>query len=194
MGGRWQPRPPRAHKYAYLQPLLASTEVVLLATSGEEAGLRGSKRFVAAHAAEHASLPTAVLALESTHDAQWLSVIDAEPWPGAVHDPALRSVVVAAARQAGLPALKTLTLPLGGTDGSAFTRGGVAAAVLNAVDARSLPPQYHTRRDVLASVQPEALRAQLALVLHTAAAVGRGEWERAGGGGKSAAAQAQSEL
>jgi hypothetical protein len=58
-------------------------------------------------------------------------------------------------------------------------RAGVAAAVLQAVDVRTLPPEYHTRRDVLSSVRPAALQAQLALLLHLAAAVGRGEWDGA---------------
>ena len=172
---------PHLGQYAYLVPLLDTTEVVLLATSGEEAGLRGAKRYCTEHAADFKALPTAALVLESTHDVEHLSVISAEPWPGAYHDPALVALAVSAAASAGLgKPLKVVSLPLGGTDGTAFTRAGVATAVLNAVDVTVLPPQYHTRLDTLDSVQPEALEAQLKVVLHTAAAFGRGEWRGPG--------------
>ena len=163
-----------------LRPLLARTEIVLLATSGEEAGLRGAKRFVELHAAEFAATPTAAVVLESTHDEAFLSVIRAEAFTRAVHDASLCNAAAAAATalNASRP-LRSVVLPLGATDGSAFTRAGVAAAVLQAVDVRTLPPEYHTRRDVLASVRPQALQAQLALLLRLAAAVGRGEWDGA---------------
>ena len=163
-----------------LRPLLARTEVVLLATSGEEAGLRGAKRYVELHAAELAATPTAAVVLESTHDAAFLSVIRAEAFTRAVHDASLCNAAAAAALalNASRP-LRSVVLPLGATDGSAFTRAGVAAAVLQAVDVRTLPPEYHTRRDVLSSVRPDALQAQLALLLRLAAAVGRGEWDGA---------------
>ena len=172
---------PHLGQYAYLVPLLDTTEVVLLATSGEEAGLRGAKRYCTEHAADFKALPTAALVLESTHDVEHLSVISAEPWPGAYHDPALVALAGSAGASAGLAKpLKVVSLPLGGTDGTAFTRAGVATAVLNAVDVTVLPLQYHTRLDTLDSVQPEALEAQLKVVLHTAAAFGRGEWRGPG--------------
>jgi Zn-dependent M28 family amino/carboxypeptidase len=170
----------QAAKYAYLGPLLDTTEMVVLATSGEEAGLRGAKRYCAKHAAELAALPTGVLVLESTHDVEHISVIASEPWPGAYHDAGMVDLAVAAGVAAELPfPVRVVSLPLGGTDGVAFTRAGAAVAVLNAVDVSKLPPQYHTRLDTLDTVAPEALEAQLKVVLHTAAAFGRGEWRRA---------------
>ena len=193
-------------RYAALAPLLARTEVVLLATSSEEAGLRGAKRFVAAHAAELAALPTAALFLESTHDAAWLSAISDEIFTRAHHNPSLLQLAAEAAAAAGAPRpLHLVKLPFGATDGSAFTTAGVASAVLQAVDVRTIPPQYHTRLDVLATVAPSALEVQLGTVINLAAAVGRGEWDgapeelRAAGGGKQgrgggAAAAAHTEL
>jgi Zn-dependent M28 family amino/carboxypeptidase len=58
-----------------LKALLQRSEVVLLATSGEEAGLRGAKRFVERHAAALAAVPTAAVVLESTHEAEFLSCV-----------------------------------------------------------------------------------------------------------------------
>jgi len=170
---------PDAPRYARLRPLLASTELVLLATSAEEAGLRGAKRYVAMHSAAHAALPTAVLVLEDTHDAAHVSVIAHEPSPGARHDPGLVRLALAAAARTGLAGVRAVSLPIGGTDAAAFSRAGVAAVALTAVDLSRLPPQYHTRLDQLRTVQPEALSKQLRLVLSMAEAVGRGEWEAA---------------
>lgn len=161
---------------AALGPLADSTELLLLATSSEEAGLRGAKRFVARHAADLAALPTAVLVLEYTAHPQHLSVIAAETFPGAVHDASLVRLAQRAAATALNISLPTLRLPLGATDAAAFTAAGVAAVTLQGVDVGRLPREYHTRYDVLASVEPEALERQLALLLHCAAGIGRGDW------------------
>ena len=177
-----------------LRALLARTEVVLLATSGEEAGLRGAKRYVERHAASLAAVPTAAVVLESTHDEAFLSVIRAEAFTRAIHDASLCNAAAAEALRlnASRP-LRSVVLPLGATDGSAFTAAGVATAVLQAVDVRTLPPEYHTRRDVLSSVRPQALQAQLARLLRRAAAVGRGEWDGAPASLRPSSAQTQPE-
>ncbi len=107
-------------------------------------------------------------------------VIRAEAFTRAIHDASLCNAAAAAALQlnASRP-LRSVVLPLGATDGSAFTLAGVAATVLQAVDVRTLPREYHTRLDVLESVRPQALSAQLQLLLRLAAAVGDGEWSGA---------------
>jgi Zn-dependent M28 family amino/carboxypeptidase len=178
-----------APQYAYLQPLLSSTEIVLLATSSEEAGLRGAKRYAAMHAAEHAALPTAVVCLEALYNASHLSVITSEPSPGVVHDAALVALALSASHAAILPTVRAVQLPIGGTDAAAFTRAGVAAVALTAVDLATMPPEYHTRLDMLSAVQPEALDAQLRLLAQLAAAVGRGDWEVARRGAHGRAAE-----
>jgi hypothetical protein len=172
--------------YAYLEPLLQSTEVILLATSSEEAGLRGAKRFVAELYPTLPALPTAALVIEDTSDSRFFAVVDSELAPGARHDEALVRLALRAGLAAGLPqdqAPRRVALPLGATDAAAFTAGGIAACALTAIDLSQLPPQYHTRLDVLATVQPAALGGQLAIVMQAAAAVGRGEWEGGAGGG-----------
>ena len=180
--------------YAYLQPQLQSTEVVLLATSAEEAGLRGAKRFVETNLASLRALPTAVVVLEDTHERAELGVVAHELYPGAVHDRALVRLALSAARRAGLSQVKRLVLPLGGTDATAFTRAGLAALVLTATNLRSLPPQYHTRLDVLESVERGALEDQLRLVLEIAAEVGRGGLERERAAGAAVAGGQDGEL
>ena len=89
--------------------------------------------------------------------------------------------------------MRAVSLPIGGTDAAAFSRAGVAAVALTAVDLSRLPPQYHTRLDQLHTVQPEALSKQLRLVLSMAEAVGRGEWEAAQAEAAAGASVAASE-
>lgn len=168
-------------------PLLRTTEVVLLATSSEEAGLRGAKRYVERHAAELHALPTVVLVLECAADASALAAVASEPWPGARHHPdAVRLLVAAAARAADdesgaerSPAsseLRVISLPIGATDAAAFTAVRVPAVALQALSASPavLPRAYHTRDDVLAAISLGAAEAMLDVARSFAQMYGEG--------------------
>ncbi len=141
----------------------AKTEVVLLALSSEEAGLRGAKRYAAAHAAEMKALPTWGLFLDGIYDEQYLMVNRKEISMGTKMDPYLVSLAEEVAKEHGWP-LNVGVLPVGATDASAFVQEGIRSLSLGCVDTAKLPPHYHTRLDTIEYVRPESLSISLQLV------------------------------
>lgn len=140
------------------------TEVVLLATSSEECGLRGAKRYAAAHAAEHAAVPTVDINVDGVYDEAFLTAITRELTTSVRHDPALIALVQASAAALGHP-LITAPIPLGATDATAFAQAGVRTVSLLCQDTRRLPINYHTRHDTPDRVRPRSLVVMRDVVL-----------------------------
>lgn len=145
-------------------PLLRHTEVVLLAASSEEAGLRGAKRYAEAHAGDFRSLPTFGVFVDGVYDERHLTVVTRELFTGARHDPRLIRMAKDSAVRRGWP-MREHVIPLGATDASAFALAGVPTVALLCQDATRLVPNYHTRLDTLEHVRPESLEVMLQVVL-----------------------------
>jgi Zn-dependent M28 family amino/carboxypeptidase len=154
---------------------LQNTELVLLAVSSEEAGLRGAKRFAERHRADLHAIPTFVINVDGVYDEQHLTVIDRELTTSVRHDPRL----VRLARERATARGRTIhqhLIPLGATDATAFAQAGVATVALLCQDATRLVPNYHTRLDTLEHVRPESLSVMLQLVLDMVEEIDRPEW------------------
>lgn len=141
-----------------------NTEVILLALSSEEAGLRGAKRYAAAHRRELSSLPTHAVFLDGIYDENYLTVFRKELFCGAKMDPYLVELAREAAAANGYP-LKTMVLAVGASDASAFARAGISSVSLCCQDASRLVPHYHTRLDTIENVRPRSLAVILQVVL-----------------------------
>ncbi len=144
--------------------LLGSTEIVLLATSSEEAGLRGSRRFVQRHRARLERTPTYVINLDGIGDPAHMAFITRELWQGVRHDDALISLGMDCAQQQGLE-VKRIQLPVGGTDAASFAQAKIPSTTLICQDSTRLVPNYHTRLDTLENMDPRALEQSFQLVL-----------------------------
>ena len=143
---------------------LQHTELVVLACSSEECGLRGAKRYAEAHAAEHAALPTLDINVDGVYDEAFLTAITRELTTGVTHDAALIALAARCAGDRG-QALGRGLIPFGGTDGAAFAQAGLRTLALLAQDTRRLAPNYHTRLDTPERVRPEALAVMRDLVV-----------------------------
>ncbi len=141
-----------------------NTEVVLLATGCEEAGLRGAKRFVRRHSAELKRIPTFGLFLDGICDERRIGVVRAEYCTGARHHAGLVRLACEVGRLRGWP-IHRQAIPIGGTDAAAFSRMGVPACTLVGMDCHSLVDNYHTRLDTLERVRPVALARTLQIVV-----------------------------
>jgi len=141
-----------------------NTEVVLLATSSEEAGLRGAKRYVKKHLAELKKTPTYAIFVESTADERHLAVATGEVSTGAKHDHGLVEMARKIAASHHWP-IKSKPIPLGASDASAFSKKGVKSICLFSQDSTRLVPNYHTREDTPEHVRPEALSVSLQIVI-----------------------------
>jgi hypothetical protein len=141
-----------------------STEVVLLATSAEEAGLRGAKRYAERHVTEMKQKPTYALFLDGIYDERLLTVTDRELCTGATHDPGLARLAQEVAAVHGWP-IRKRWIPLGGTDASAFSLEGIPAICLHCQDTSRLVSNYHTRHDTLENIRPRSLSVSLQMVI-----------------------------
>jgi Zn-dependent M28 family amino/carboxypeptidase len=143
---------------------LQRTEVVLLATSAEEAGLRGAKRYVKKHLNELKERPTYGLFLDGICDEKFLTVTDRELCTGAKHDPGLVKLAQEVAAGHGWP-IRKRWIPLGGTDASAFSLKAIPAVCLHCQDTSRLVSNYHTRHDTLEHIRPQSLGISLQMVI-----------------------------
>ncbi|MCX5995573.1 MAG: DUF4910 domain-containing protein [Chloroflexi bacterium] len=140
------------------------TEVVLLAMSSEEAGLRGAKRYVRRHLQEMKTTPTYGLFLDGVYDEKYLTVTYRELCTGARHDPGLVKMAQDAAASHNWH-IFTRMIPLGGTDASPFSLKGIPAVCLHCQDTTRAVPNYHTRNDTYEHIRPESLAVSLQLVI-----------------------------
>lgn len=140
------------------------TEVILLATSSEEAGLRGAKRYVRKHLKEMQAIATYGLFLDQICDERFLTVIKREFCTGAKHDSELIKMAQYVATSHHWP-MTVWSLPFGATDASAFSVKGIPSTCLLCLDTSKLPRNYHTREDTYEHIRPESLSVSLQLVI-----------------------------
>lgn len=158
---------------------LESTEVVVLAVSSEEAGLRGAKRFAERHRAELHATPTFVINVDGVYDEKHLTVIDRELTTSVKHDARLVRLARERAQARGR-VFHQHVIPLGATDATAFAQAGVPTVALLCQDATRLVPNYHTRLDTIEHVRPESLSVMLQLVLDMIEEIDRDGWDHRG--------------
>jgi hypothetical protein len=145
-------------------PRLEHTEVRVLAVSSEEAGLRGAKRYAAAHASELKALPAYNINVDGIYDERHLTIVTAELFTGVRHDPRLIGLAKEVTTAHGWQ-VKEHMVPVGATDATAFAQAGIPSVSLLCQDASRLVPNYHTRLDTIEHVRPASLGVMLQLVL-----------------------------
>jgi hypothetical protein len=152
--------------------LPADTEIRFISFGSEEAGLRGSRRYVQRHLEELQRLDTRVLNVETVADPEMV-ILTAEGSGTVTTSPEMVNSLVAAAERAGVPyKVESPWLGAGG-DAAPFSQAGIKATTL-------LPfkmPQhaiafYHQKSDSPEMLAIEPLLNVLKLTL---------EWVRCGG-------------
>lgn len=136
---------------------LKHTEVGMILTGSEEAGLRGAKAWARTHKGEYEDVPTYIISFDTIHDPKHLAV-NTKDLNGTVRsDPELCVMFLRAAEKAGVPCKKS-TVPLlgGATDSAAFTQGGFRSTGITGLNHR-LEDYYHTRRDSYDHLNREGL-------------------------------------
>ncbi len=129
-----------------------NTEVVMICSGSEEAGLRGSKAYAKAHEQELKDIPTAVVALDTFRDLETMAVYDRDLSGTVKHHKGVKELVHDACANCGYD-VKYESIYIGGCDAASFTQRGIPATGFAAMD--PAPPRYyHTRLDT-----PENLRA-----------------------------------
>ena len=142
---------------------LEHTEIRILNTGSEEAGLRGARAYAERHREELTGTPSLYVAVDTFRDLEYMAVYDRDLNGFLRHDPEAAKLLADAARRAGheLPFRK---LPVGASDAAAFTQAGLRAIALIAQD--PTPPRwYHTRLDTPELLNPECIEAGMRVML-----------------------------
>ena len=147
---------------------LENTEVGVILTGSEEAGLRGAKAWCRAHKDEYKDVPTYIVCFDTIHDPKQLMVNMKDLNSTVKSDAWLGEAFLSAAKKAGVPCKKGVVPLLGGaTDSAAFTQGGFRSIGITGLS-HKLEDYYHTRRDTWDNLDTEGLencyKATVALI------------------------------
>lgn len=129
-----------------------NTEIGVVLSGSEEAGLRGAKAWCEAHKDEFNDVPTFIYSYDTIAQSEYLS-INYRDLNGTVKvDKDVSDLFYEACQELEIPCGKGMVPPLGGaTDSAAFAQAGLRATGITALN-HALPDFYHTRLDT-----PDAL-------------------------------------
>lgn len=144
---------------------LENTEFMVVLSGSEEAGLRGAKRFAAAHKEEYNDVETVVIPFETLREKEFLSVFERDLNMTVACDRQLLALIMKAGKNVGVD-MKVGMVELGSTDAAAFTQAGFKSVCIGGMD-HDLKPYYHTRRDTYDNLDPETIGLALDIALET---------------------------
>lgn len=134
-----------------------NTEVGVIITGSEEAGLRGSKAWCEAHKGEFDDVPTFIYSYDTIHDPKFLMTNYRDLNATVKADKDVSDLFMEAAKELDIHCQKGMVPPLGGaTDSAAFAQAGMRATGITGLN-HALEDYYHTRRDTYDNMNLEGL-------------------------------------
>ncbi|MDY3896105.1 MAG: M20/M25/M40 family metallo-hydrolase, partial [Candidatus Fimenecus sp.] len=136
---------------------LENTEIGVVLTGSEEAGLRGAKAWCERHKDDFKDVPTFIFSYDTIHDPKFL-MTNYRDLNGTVKaDKDVSDLFMEAAQAVDIPCKKGWVPPLGGaTDSAAFAQAGFRATGVTGLN-HKLEDYYHTRRDTYDNMNAEGL-------------------------------------
>ena len=136
---------------------LEHTEVGIIISGSEEAGLRGAMAWCDAHKGEFDDVPTWIYSYDTIHESRFLGGPYRDLNGTVKSDKEVSDSFMTAAQQLGIKCTKTWVPPFGGaTDNAAFNKAGFRSTGITALD-HNLQDYYHTMRDTADNLNPECL-------------------------------------
>ncbi len=136
---------------------LENTEIGVVCTGSEEAGLRGAKAWAAKHKDEMNDVPTFVYSYDTIAQCEHLMVNYRDLNSTVKTDKDVGDLFMEACEELGIPCKKGFVPPLGGaTDSAAFAQEGMRSTGVTALN-HALPDFYHTRLDTPEALNPKCL-------------------------------------
>lgn len=143
-----------------------NTEVWVVLTGSEEAGLRGAKAFCKAHKNELSDVETVFVGLDTIRDYDFAAVYSRDLTGTVKNDAGACALIKEAAKQTGLD-LPYKSVFFGATDAAAVTQAGMKAVSVAAMDPAPAK-YYHTRLDTADNLDIKTVEAVLGVALETA--------------------------
>ena len=137
---------------------LEHTEIGVITTGSEEAGLRGAWAWAEAHKNDYKDVPTWIISYDTIREGKFLAANYRDLNATVALDKEVGDAFVEAADELGIKCSKGIIPPFGGaTDAAAFKKfGGFKTISIGAMD-YNLQPYYHTRKDTWTNLDQEAL-------------------------------------
>ncbi|MFX0034750.1 MAG: M28 family metallopeptidase [Candidatus Hermodarchaeota archaeon] len=150
-----------------------NTEIKLISFGCEEAGLRGSFRYVNAHLDELNKYDTQVVNMDGLETSDGFHIIEYEPTTRTRHSEEIIQKLLKAtelvdikAKRLGAGKLeKTLGRLSGGSDAAAFSKAGLKAGFLNSADWKTRSSYYHQSSDTLDKIKKGTLENALKICI-----------------------------
>lgn len=134
-----------------------NTEIGIVATGSEEAGLRGAYAWCEAHKDDFRDVPTFFVSYDTINDPKYLMVNYRDLNGTVKSDKDVSDLFLEAAHEVGVPIKKGWVPPLGGaTDNAAFNQYGFQSTGITGLN-HKLEDYYHTRRDTYDNMNAEGL-------------------------------------
>lgn len=134
-----------------------NTEIGVILTGCEEAGLKGAAAWARRHKEDFTDVPTYILCFDTIHDPERL-MVNARDLNGTLKtDQKLCEVFLKSANDMDVPCKKGWVPPFGGsTDCTAFLREGFRAVSVTGLN-HALEDYYHTRKDSYDNMNPRGI-------------------------------------
>lgn len=142
-----------------------NTEVFCVSFGCEEAGLRGSRRYVEEHLDELKGKDVEVINLETITSPENLSIVERENTTRTDHSKELVKKIKRISSDEmnyNLPT-KEMSIGAGGTDATPFSRENIKAISIFGTSMEDVPEFYHTMDDTPDKIDPQALTKTLEL-------------------------------
>ncbi len=143
---------------------LDHTRLMFVSFDAEESGLRGSRAFVKKHRRQLQSMPTYMLNIDSIYNARHLQFLISDLNGSLPLSKELSKECQGLAESAGFPSrLTRMVFGGGATDAAELTKIGVQATTMLAMPTDLVRDGlvYHTVKDTVDAIEPEAVRACL---------------------------------
>jgi len=153
-----------------------NTEIRLVSFGCEEAGLRGAFRYVKEHYNELRKYDAQCVNMDGIHSKDNISIIDFEPTTRTKHSDVVVQKVINAAKNSeiklqssvlgGSSKLEKLFGQItGGTDATAFSKAGIKAANISAMDLKQMLGFYHQPTDTVDKIEKGSLENVLKICI-----------------------------
>lgn len=136
---------------------LENTEVGVMISGSEEAGLRGSKAWSEKHKNDFDDVPTFFYSYDTIYDPKYLAVNYRDLNGTVKTDKDVGDLFYESAEELGITCSKGWVPPLGGaTDSAAFTQAGLRATGITGLN-HKIESYYHTRKDTYTNMNEKGL-------------------------------------